>query len=90
MAMFPFVRKAYDHDPLKPAAYRMIGRRAVARERLSPSGYVQVHGELWRAELMPGTAAVEKGRPVRVVEIRGLTLLVQPESSASECRPPLH
>ena len=79
MVMFPFVWRAYDQNPSRVAAYGMIGERAVAEERLCPSGYVQVHGELWHAELMSGTVTVEKGQSVRVQEIRGLTLLVQPE-----------
>jgi len=79
LVMFPFVWRAYDPNPSKIAAYRMIGERAVAKERLSPAGYVQVYGELWQAELMSGTTAVEKGQSVRVLEVKGLTLFVQPE-----------
>ena len=80
MVMFPFVWRAYDQDPSKDSTYRMIGERAVVKENLSPRGYVQVHGELWQAELIPGTTAtVEKGQPVKVREVRGLTLFVQPE-----------
>lgn len=79
LIMFPFVWRAYDQNSQR-IVYRMIGERAVVKERLSPSGYVQVHGELWRAELMPDTTAVEKGRMVRVREVRGLTLIVQPET----------
>jgi len=79
VVMFPFVWRAYDQNPSRVAAYRMIGERAVAKERLCPSGYVQVHGELWQAELMSDAVTVEKGQSVRVQEVRGLTLLVQPE-----------
>jgi len=78
IVMFPFVWRAYDQSPSRIAGYRMVGERAVVKERLSPSGYVQVHGELWKAELMPGTATIEEGRIVRVQEVRGLTLLVRP------------
>jgi membrane protein implicated in regulation of membrane protease activity len=76
--MFPFVWRAYDPTP-QGIAFRMIGERAFVKENLSPSGYVQVHGELWQAELLPDEPAVEKGRKVRIRDVRGLTLIVQPE-----------
>jgi membrane protein implicated in regulation of membrane protease activity len=76
VVMFPFVWRAYDQAPSR-IMYRMVGERAVAKENLSPHGYVQLHGELWQAEVMPGAAPVEKGRKVRVRDVRGLTLLVQ-------------
>lgn len=79
IVMFPFVWRAYDPNPSRTAVYGMIGEKAIVKERLSPTGYVQVRGELWRAELPPGATAVEKGQTVRVLEVKGLTLLVQPE-----------
>jgi len=79
IVMFPFAWRAYDPNPSKLAAYRMIGERAVAKEKLAPTGYVQVHGELWRAELASDTSTVEKGQSVRVIEVKGLTLSVRPE-----------
>ena len=76
--MFPFVWRAYDPNPVN-IAYRLIGERAIARGRLSPSGHVRVHGELWKAELVTDNVTVEKGQAVRIRNVRGLTLLVQPE-----------
>lgn len=78
IAMFPVVWRAYDQS--RPGdATSIVGMRGVATERLAPSGYVQIRGELWRAETMEGDSPIEKGERIRVMEIRGLTLLVQPE-----------
>jgi membrane protein implicated in regulation of membrane protease activity len=76
-ALYPWLRDAYalgDPDATAP----LIGRTGEARDRLAPSGYVRIGAELWRAELAPGSAAVESGALVRVREVRGLTLVVEP------------
>ncbi len=54
----------------------MIGETGKAHTPLNPSGKVFVHGELWDAE---STASVEAGARVRVVEVDGLTLKVEPK-----------
>ncbi len=53
----------------------MIEEVGVAYTALAPAGKVFVHGELWDAV---STQPVEAGAPVRVVDIRGLTLKVEP------------
>ena len=75
--LFPFVWRAYD-DRERKGGEVMIGMQGIAQDRLAPEGYVQIRGELWRAELMGGGPPVEEGAAVRVRETRGLTLLVQP------------
>jgi membrane-bound serine protease (ClpP class) len=57
----------------------MIGLEGRARDPLEPGtpGYVEVHGELWRAL---SRAAVSAGQAVAVVAIEGLTLVVEPSS----------
>ena len=77
--LFPFVWRAYDRSQER-SLQKMIGKKGVAKERLDPSGYIQVHGELWKAELMEGAPPVEEGEPVRVEGIRGRVLLVRGES----------
>jgi len=78
IAMFPVVWRAYDQS--RPGdATSIVGMQGVAKDRLAPSGYVQVRGELWRAEVMNGGSSIKKGERVRVMEIEGLTLLVQAE-----------
>jgi len=59
----------------------MVGEEGCARTPIAPNvpGQVDVHGEIWRAfshEPLPA------GARVRVVEVNGLTLLVEPVASA--------
>ena len=72
-------RLALKAQRLKPVsgAEAMIGIEGRARDTLEPggSGYVDVHGEMWRAL---ARAAVPAGGPVRVVGMNGLTLIVEP------------
>ncbi len=51
----------------------------MAAESLSPSGYVKVHGQLWQAELVKGYNSVDVGKIVRVIEAKGIKLIVEPE-----------
>ena len=78
VVLFPFVWRAYDRgrpgDPLS-----MIGQRGITEDRLNPSGYAKVRGELWQVEVKGGGPPIEKGEAVRVSEINGLTLIVQPD-----------
>ena len=76
--LYPLTWRAYDWDR-SGDMNAMVGEWAIANERLSPTGYVRVHGELWRANIMEHGLPVEKGEAVRIQGIRGLTLLVQPD-----------
>ncbi|MBN1831296.1 MAG: hypothetical protein JW896_04225 [Deltaproteobacteria bacterium] len=75
--LYPFVWRAYDQH-YKEDADAMIGACCITKERMAPSGYVLVRGELWKAVLTSGSRFVEKGERVRVQETRGLTLVVRP------------
>jgi membrane-bound serine protease (ClpP class) len=55
----------------------LIGRRAEAVERLAPSGYVRIDGELWRAV---AEAPVDAGAAVDITGVDGLTLRVRPST----------
>ena len=81
--LYPFVWRAYDQDRPQ-GANSMVGVRGIAKDRLAPSGYVQIRGELWNAEVMEGSLPIEKGEAVRVRGVRGLTLLVQPGNLENE------
>jgi membrane protein implicated in regulation of membrane protease activity len=74
LALYPFVRRAYEARSGGGAA-ALVGALATARERLDPEGYVRVGHELWRARVRGSPA--EQGASVRVVEVRGLTLVVE-------------
>ncbi len=79
--LFPFTWRAYDQDCSGPI-HPMIGSRGIAKEQLAPSGYVLIRGEIWRAEVRGNLSPIEKGEPIKVHEIRGLMLLVQPVSAS--------
>ncbi|MBN1102318.1 MAG: NfeD family protein [Deltaproteobacteria bacterium] len=79
--LYPFVWRAY--DSLAGKGPPMAGLRGFAVDRLHPSGYIKVRGELWRAEIAGDSPPVERGEPVRIVGDRGLTLLVQPDEPDS-------
>ena len=75
LALFPLTWRAYDQDHARHGS-SMIGAPGIAEERLNPSGYIRVGGELWKAELAGNARPIEKGERVRIQGIRGLTLLV--------------
>jgi membrane-bound ClpP family serine protease len=80
--LFPFVWRAYDWGS-PGETNSIIGARGIAEDRLGPSGYIRVHGELWQGELIGGGPPVDRGKGVRVLGIRKLTLLVQPDIEES-------
>jgi membrane-bound ClpP family serine protease len=75
IAMFPVMRVAYanggSHD-------RLTGASGVAREILDPGGYVRVGSELWKARVFPEREPVPAGTAIRVIELQGLELIVEP------------
>ena len=75
--VFSFVWRAYN-KPRPGDIKSLIGTEGIAEERLDPSGYIRVHGELWRAEVIGKTIPVEKGETVLIERALGLTLLVKP------------
>jgi membrane-bound serine protease (ClpP class) len=75
--LFPFVWRAYDWER-SGRSRAMIGERGIAKERLAPKGYVQVHGELWRAVKIDDGTPIEMGQSVKIVKMDGLTLFVEP------------
>jgi membrane protein implicated in regulation of membrane protease activity len=75
IALFPLTWRAYDKDGSR-AGSTLLGARGIAEERLNPSGYIRVGGELWQAEAIDDAPFIEKGEGVLIRGIRGLTLLV--------------
>jgi membrane-bound ClpP family serine protease len=74
--IFPFVWNAYEQS--RPGETRsLIGMEGIAEERLTPSGYIRVHGELWQSEVIGKETPIQKGETVLVKGANGLTLLVQ-------------
>ncbi len=62
----------------------MPGRIAVAMEDLNPTGRVRLDGDFWNAVT---SVPVAKGAQVRVLQIRGLTLQVEPTESQPSTSP---
>lgn len=83
--LFPFVWRAYDWNRSERSG-SMIGARGIVKQRLAPSGYVQIHGELWRAERSGKGPPIEAGQTVHVEKMEGLTLFVVPAIPSDERR----
>ncbi|MFQ5994550.1 MAG: NfeD family protein [Acidiferrobacterales bacterium] len=81
VALFPFVWRSYDPG-FRAASHSLVGAIGVTQSRLAPSGQIRVRSELWQAEAAPG-ARIRKGQQVRVREMRGLVLIVEPIDKAS-------
>ena len=77
VVLFPFIWRAYDWDRAGRSR-SMIGARGIAKENLAPAGYIQIHGELWRAERLGEEPSIEAGQSVQVKKMEGLTLFVVP------------
>jgi membrane-bound serine protease (ClpP class) len=58
----------------------LIGETGVVKTPLTPTGRIQVHGELWFARCR---TPLTVGQRVRVTAVDGLTLEVEPEASAT-------
>ena len=85
VALYPLVRRAYQSDESdKVGVRRVLGARGVATQDLDPEGWVRVSGELWRAKSLVTDARIMRGALVRVREVRGLTLLIEPDASDPE------
>jgi membrane protein implicated in regulation of membrane protease activity len=74
--LFPFLWRAYDWDNPKNRN-SLLGVRGIARERLTPNGYIFINGELWMAEPTDKGIIIEKDEPVIVTGVQGLTLFVK-------------
>jgi membrane protein implicated in regulation of membrane protease activity len=82
-ALYPLVWRSFDSG--YPATIHSLdGELGVAAERLDPTGYVRVRGELWHAELERGARPVEKDEAVQIKATRDLTLIVTAAGDARE------
>ena len=75
LLLYPVMRRYYRATPPQQ---RMMGARGVALNPLAPRGFVRVRGEIWQAQLSDGTAPVAEGTAIRVRDIRGMLLFVEP------------
>jgi membrane protein implicated in regulation of membrane protease activity len=75
--LYPLLRVAYE-DSSRNGTDHLIGAVGTVREPLDPDGWVRVGSELWRAEIAPEIGSAEAGSEVRVVDVRGMILRVEP------------
>lgn len=76
MVVFVFVNVVrIRRMPARMGAETVVGRSAVARSSLDPSGFVMMDGETWTAEAEGGS--IQPGERVIVTEIKGLRLKVR-------------
>ena len=67
----------------KPMISPDIGSRGRAATPISPTGYVRVNGELWRAS---SSATIDAGEEIIVVGINGMKLLISSIKEDSSTR----
>jgi membrane-bound serine protease (ClpP class) len=83
--LYPFVREALRSDRVSLVGpEQLVGEWAVVEDALDPRGTVRVKGERWRGECV-GAAALA-GQRVRIVAVRGLTLLVSSDAEKPAAR----
>lgn len=54
----------------------MVGQTGVAMTPLTPTGQIEIRGEIWKARLEAGATSVPQGNEVKVEAVEGLTLIV--------------
>jgi membrane-bound ClpP family serine protease len=79
--MYPILRVAYESGG-SSGVDGIQGALGVVTQPLVPSGYVKLGSERWKAELVSGSGTVSVGSAIRVIELRGLTLIVEPVTPA--------
>jgi membrane protein implicated in regulation of membrane protease activity len=68
----------------KPMISPDIGSRGRTTTPISPTGYVRVNGELWRAS---SSSTIGVGEEIAVAGMEGMTLLISPVGKADhECK----
>jgi membrane protein implicated in regulation of membrane protease activity len=76
LVRFPTVRRFYSSQP---ASRRIVGERGVAITDVGSGGLVRVRGELWRARTVTTGSVIVQGSSLRVHDVHGLELVVEPQ-----------
>lgn len=71
-------------SPLRYGPEELAGMDGDVRVPLRPEGQVFVDGGLWQARLADPEARLGVGEKVTVVEVKGLTLVVSPQSQTNQ------
>ena len=74
------MRIAYTNHRSLHGTDALIGATATTQDELTPGkvGYVRVGPERWQARLIQGATRVAAGTEVRIVDVKELTLEVEP------------
>jgi membrane-bound ClpP family serine protease len=78
------VLEAHRETDVRTGSEEMVGSAAEVRNTLEPEGQVWCGGTLWSARLADGAAAARPGDRVVIEAVDGLTLVVRPESPATQ------
>lgn len=81
VVLFPFLWSAFEAVSVD-ARQALVGAEGIAVEELAPSGYIRVHGVLWRARVTEPGTVVHKGETVVVAGVDGLLIAVRPKPAA--------
>ena len=75
LLVYPFFRRAYEPDVTGSA--RLVGSKGIAEGDLTPTGYIRVRGELWRALASPADQVVRSGTEVEIVGAERMEVFVR-------------
>jgi membrane-bound ClpP family serine protease len=73
--LYPFTWKAYDikRNSIEQA---FVGETGIVIKNLNPEGHIRIRGEIWKAQIRPGSRQIKKGSKVTVNSVEGLKLIV--------------
>ena len=75
LVVYPFFRRAY--EPAVTGSARLVGSKGIAEGDLTPTGYIRVRGELWRAVVRPAGQVVKSGTEVEIVSAERMEVFVR-------------
>jgi membrane protein implicated in regulation of membrane protease activity len=78
LLLYRFLRRAYLPPP-PGVVEQMVGLAGVTKQDLNPEGYIQVRGELWKAEAASPDIPIPAGTRVRITGAGGMMLKVRAE-----------
>ena len=77
VAMYVFFLRKVFHCPISVGPEKLVGQIAGTLTPLKPSGQVKLNGEIWTAISYTGMM-IPAQRKVKIVEVRGTTVHVEP------------
>jgi membrane protein implicated in regulation of membrane protease activity len=84
LLVYPFFRRAY--EPGVSGSARLVGSKGIAEGDLTPTGYIRVRGELWRAVVSPADQVVRSGTEVEIVGAERMEVFVRAVNTGQSIR----